>query len=1236
MAVDHDRRPTTAGLRTVEARLPLHRGTEAMRVATSLPTPGSGAGKTNIPSAPCAGAKGGGRGRGAAPGAWQGASGWWRIGARLARSPLRAMQSRWVRRLGVGVVAVAAVFVLVAGGLWLMLASGPISLDVATPWLAAAVAENFGKQFHVDIGGTVLERDEHGRTAMRIRSITVRDHDGTVVASAPKAEVGFSPASLLSGRPRAERLNLVGAELAVRVEADGKVTVSTGVDQRPLAVAPAPVAGGSRGATAALPAPYPPPQGGEGREGDGTAEGSRSLQENFAAFLAWVDSLGAFGLDGGDLTEVGLKSGNLVVDDHRNGQQSRFENIHLSLTRPRAGALEFELGSEDATRPWLVLASIKPGSDGARTVDLEARKVLLKDLLLALRVDGGQIETDAPVSAMLRAEFAQDGTPQFASGRVLVGPGSFIDVGDPQAMITIDRAEMQLDWNATRRVLAMPFQIVSGGTRLTLMAQAEAPQDQGGTWALNMNGGSVVLAPTAPNEEPLNLNRILVQSRIDPVERRFTIDRAEVAGKGVSVAMSGSLDYSTPDPRLKISMAARKLPLAAFRQMWPPLVTPAVRTWIIERTSGGMIEQGEIATNAPISTLRSGGPPVPDDGLSIAIQSTGATVRPFDNLPEIRDTDLVTRTRGRTTTVTLGRGVVQMPSGRKLTVANGVFEVPDTSVKNPPAKVRARVEGPVAAAAELLGMDRLREAAGVPIDPATSRGNVLATVNLALPLVGEVKSSTLSYSVAADIVNFSADRFVMSQKVEAQTLRASANNQGYQVKGDMRIGGVPASVELRRSAGEPDAEVRMTGTLDDAARARFGLEAGGAIVGPVPVKVGGRVALSGDADSRLSVEADFTQAKFDNLVTGLSKAQKTPARATFTFLGRGRPTRLEDIVFDGNGASIRGSVEFDQNGEFVFGAFPVFGLADGDKASLQLERAADNLYKITMRGDTFDGRNFIKATMSGAPEGKQRRPIDIDVDAKIGAVAGFKGEVLRNLDLRLTRRGGAIRNLAATARFAGEGVLQGELRGRQGERQIVYLESTDAGALFRFSDTYSRMVGGQMWIALDPPTSDGAKQDGLMDVREFTVRGETALDGVAAGAPNGTGGGVQFSRMRVEFTRRPGKMVIHEGLVTGPTVGATIDGLMDYASNELHLRGTFVPLYGLNAAFGNIPVLGFFLGGKEGLIGSMTYEVVGTPGTPVLRVNPISAVAPGFVRKFLEFPSSLPNDRFPAPVNRDR
>ena len=109
--------------------------------------------------------------------------------------------------------------------------------------------------------------------------------------------------------------------------------------------------------------------------------------------------------------------------------------------------------------------------------------------------------------------------------------------------------------------------------------------------------------------------------------------------------------------------------------------------------------------------------------------------------------------------------------------------------------------------------------------------------------------------------------------------------------------------------------------------------------------------------------------------------------------------------------------------------------------------------------------------------------------------------------------------------------------------------------------------------------------------------------------------------MKVEFTRTPGKLSIREGLVRGPQVGATIDGNIDFAKSDVRMRGTFVPLYGLNNAFGQIPIVGLFLGGSnEGLLG-ITYEVVGAPNAPVLRVNPISAVAPGLLRKFFEFPN---------------
>jgi len=69
---------------------------------------------------------------------------------------------------------------------------------------------------------------------VRIRDIVVRDRDHVIVASAPKAEVRLSGTALLMGRLRAESLNLVDAELAVRITPDGQVTV---FDRRQCATA---------------------------------------------------------------------------------------------------------------------------------------------------------------------------------------------------------------------------------------------------------------------------------------------------------------------------------------------------------------------------------------------------------------------------------------------------------------------------------------------------------------------------------------------------------------------------------------------------------------------------------------------------------------------------------------------------------------------------------------------------------------------------------------------------------------------------------------------------------------------------------------------------------------------------------------------------------------------------------------------------------------------------------------
>jgi len=200
-------------------------------------------------------------------------------------------------------------------------------------------------------------------------------------------------------------------------------------------------------------------------------------------------------------------------------------------------------------------------------------------------------------------------------------------------------------------------------------------------------------------------------------------------------------------------------------------------------------------------------------------------------------------------------------------------------------------------------------------------------------------------------------------------------------------------------------------------------------------------------------------------------------------------------------------------------------------------------------------------------------------------------------------------------------------------RDVIYLETNDAGAFFRFNDTYSKVVGGQLQLAMDPPTIEPSAKQGLINVKDFAVKGEAALDRLAAGGPAAGQSGVSFSRARAEFTRQNGQLTIREGVLKGPMIGGTIEGSID-SGNQVRMSGTFVPMYGLNNMFGQIPVLGLIIGGgsNEGLF-AVTYEVVGTTDKPVLRVNPISAILPGVSRKIMEFNTGKQNNPIELPPN---
>ncbi len=323
------------------------------------------------------------------------------------------------------------------------------------------------------------------------------------------------------------------------------------------------------------------------------------------------------------------------------------------------------------------------------------------------------------------------------------------------------------------------------------------------------------------------------------------------------------------------------MPVDALKRLWPVFVASPVRAWVLDHLISGTVERVVIGVNAPIDTLRNNGPPVPDDGLSIDVVGTGCVIRPVDDLPALHDADISVRVVGRDAMVSVGKATADMPSGRKLTLSAGTLEVPDTSVHPPPAKVRFKLEGPIPVAAELLHMDRLRDVSDASFESATIRGNMSAQVNLAMTLTDQPAAST-SYAITFDATNFVADRLIMGQKVEAAALKVTATPQGFALKGDVKIGGTPASLEYRKMRGEADAEVRISGMLDEAGRNNLGLDSGNAISGAMPIRLAGRVATTSDREGRFAIEADLTPAQIDGLLPGWVKPSGKPARATFT------------------------------------------------------------------------------------------------------------------------------------------------------------------------------------------------------------------------------------------------------------------------------------------------------------------------------------------------------------------
>jgi hypothetical protein len=1093
-------------------------------------------------------------------------------GPRLA-APVRGARARRIARVVARVAEAAALVALLAvAALAARLAHGPIYLQELHDRIASSLQECAGDRYAIDLGPTYLMMHNSWGLALGFRRLIVRDAAGRTVLAAPAGKIGLEPFALFLAQVKVRRLELDSLDLRLRVAADGALSIA--------------VSGDGSAAPIALPS---------------SASGLGS--PNLAALIhAGAEAMAGAGQA---LDRLTLANGHFEVDNEATHRTVTYKDFNLVFDRSGDTAVA-RLSAVGLSGPWTMQAEASDGN--APSLAVEAHDVSLADLE-AFNKKPPPLFAEGPIGFKFDARLAPDETIQSLTGRFAMGAGE-VRLNNPDALpFLVDEASGRVDWDdAAKRLRISNLLVLAGETHLTAGGWVAPPADPAGAWAMRLVSKDTRFGPERPGDKPVALDSIVADLRFLPLESRFVVDEFAAKGPTFDGGLKAEIAPDGPGVSLKLNIKINPSVMQDVVRLWPQFINPDVRDWASHNLHGGRIE-GTMAANWSAADLDA-----MDHKRAVSRNSVHGTFSTRDvgvdllpGLPMMVSEQGSGEFTGRDFTASGDHATMTLSPTRRIQGDNIVFTVPDTTPRAiVDAQARAHLSGTADALADLLGREPLRKQAGLLIDPATIKGQAEGNLVLDLKLGKTAKPNGTQFRATGALTNLTLDKFIGEEKLDQGNFTFEADRDTLEMTGDGQLFGAATHLDVGRAPGE-EGSATLTLTLDQAARAKRGFNFGW-LNGPLPVKL--KAPLS---RTSADVEIDLTPAAIDNPVPGVSKAAGKPGKATFQVKPAPDGATLGNLAVDFGAVLMRGSADVGVDGSILAAKITQARISPGDDLRVDVVNSAD-VIKATVRGPTLDARPFIKS-LTGQASPSQAGEKDFDVDMKIASVTGANRQSIAGLELNLSRRGGNDR-LALLRGRIGQGSVSANRSG-EGDLRLI---STDAGALAKFADLYARMEGGNLDLKLQ---TGGAASAGEATVTNFALRDEPAFRRLVAAAPAQSGEAVdptlvRFQKMTVVFTRSPGALEIKDAIIYNPSMGLTTSGNIDFAAGTIDVSGTFVPAYSVNTILTRIPVVGLLLGGgqNEGVFG-LTYRVQGPLSRPDVMVNPLSAIAPGILRKIV-------------------
>ncbi len=1116
-------------------------------------------------------------------------------------------------------MTVASLCAVIVGAVYWRLSQGPISLDFMRDTVRSEINRNL-TGLEVRLAGVQIERDPETRVPQfRLRNLELVDRAGNTIARAPRAAIGVDESALVTGSVVPRHLDLIGPRIMVKRAVNGGFVMGFG---QPASAEAGEVESNHSGKSdhGAPAAEIAPETSGasviEALSAPASPEGSAS------AGISTIDF-------------IRVSKAELTLFDEANNAYWNAPEAELVFRRMPYG---FAVVAE---------ASIQSEGEPIRTEIAASYRRQQRDFSISARIFNfvpssasrkifalSQLaRVNLPLAGQAELEMTEEGQITKGTAEFTVGAGqlAFPDfIADP---IVVDEGSLRLDYDpATGGVVISDSNIVVGPARAAITGRIDPERSEDRILrALNIviEARNTLMANGDPAADPHPVDRIDFRGIASVEAPRLDMDDLLVMSGDSGVRLRGIFIGGERSPGISLAGRIRNMPAPLLKKLWPPIIAPNTRRWVNQNIRGGRITDGEITVQLARDELADSRVTkvLPEGSIKLKFALSDVTTSYFRNLPVISAASGTASLEDNRFAIRLERGEIETQPGRRIALTGGTMTVTDLLKPVSPAEFHILAEAEVPAVFEYMNAPDLNLLKTAGFDVGRLSGSASIDLTLAMPFMKDMPRERVKVSATAKVADASLKQAAEGIDISDGNIAVNVEPGIIRGEGPVKLNGIGARLTwIRQTGGQEAHQATIETELDDKERDKIGAKLGSFLTGPVKVKA--TIAEVGNPASPLDVEADLSKATVTIGVIDWLRGPAKGTKARFRYSKGDSGTAIEDLQISGNDLVLKGEVMLDKGGGFVEARLPAVKLDDDNEFALTMKRTGDGM-AVTIDGRSFDARPLIKSMFSGGAStaaSTAEDPLTYLVTARFDRVIAHRGEILIGLNGTIVSRANAVLSANLQGSFLSGQPVSMRIEPSAAGREFR-IAGRDGGAALRAANLYSKIAGGQLeFYAHMGHGGQSGVRNGQLIIRNFEVRNEAALAELdARGKPKSSGprrDSIAFKRLKLPFTADARFLRIGEAEVTGNEICATVDkGLIRKADGAIDIDGTIIPACGLNNIPGKIPLVELFVG--EGLF-ALTYALYGTINDPKFQYNPISAVAPGILRKFFEFGDVTP------------